>query len=546
MRSMGCLVPEDFALDQLKNDAERRVVRELVEQLTDDWLVMPDVALTGQRDRQIDVVLAHPREGIAIVEVKGHHPKIRDGQWCSDGRPMDPQPFDQARDNTYALRDLLRRTHPDLTRVDVEYAVAFPNVGAISGALPTGVHPTQVLTGTTLDDAREAIELLMTHRRWNHPISSDAFAAIVATLRPDADFSVDVDAQARRSRMRLERICGQHVRVLERLDANRRVVVTGSAGTGKTRLVVAWAIRALNRGERVLVACYNDPLGDALADRLPDNDRLRVGSFFQIARDLDGMPPIDEPSDADADFWDLTVVGHLQRNWSHVTEHFDTVIIDEAQDLSPAWLAQLTQLLDPDGPRRVLMVADESQHVYDRGFTLPASDDGWVRCELVSNCRNTFEIAQLVRRHLHGAPPPAGGPEGFGVRWLAADDLETAIACVGAEVDRLDDDGVDASRVLFGTFTSMVRDVVRERLAMVSWEGGSPHAIVCENVHRIKGLEYDHVVLIAMPDHKVKDHLLYVGCSRAISSLTIIGPASVAQRLGLTPSDPVSTGASPG
>ena len=41
----------------LANDEERIVVQALCDRLTDGWLVIPDVGLTGQRDRQMDIVV---------------------------------------------------------------------------------------------------------------------------------------------------------------------------------------------------------------------------------------------------------------------------------------------------------------------------------------------------------------------------------------------------------------------------------------------------------------------------------------------------------
>jgi DNA helicase IV len=66
----------------------------------------------------------------------------------------------------------------------------------------------------------------------------------------------------------------------------------------------------------------------------------------------------------------------------------------------------------------------------------------------------------------------------------------------------------------------------------VRWEDRGPTQVACENVHRIKGLEAD-CVLLASPTADVKDALLYVGISRAISQLTLIGPEALAARVGL-------------
>ncbi|MEJ7801494.1 MAG: hypothetical protein WKF60_13305, partial [Ilumatobacter sp.] len=71
-----------------------------------------------------------------------------------------------------------------------------------------------------------------------------------------------------------------------------------------------------------------------------------------IYRETGAPPPIDVPEDADHEWWNTQAVAHLHRYWHLITDRFDTIVVDEGQDFSPAWLAFLDQLLDPEGPRR--------------------------------------------------------------------------------------------------------------------------------------------------------------------------------------------------
>ena len=457
---MGRLIPDDFPMATLANDEERLVVRALVDQLSDDWLVIPDVGMgDSHRDRQTDIVIAHHRDGVAVVEVKGHRVSIDQGVWKAHGSPMSPQPLAQAKDNAYSLRNRLRTTHPSLSRLEVAWAVALPNTSSITGRLPIEVDRRQVLTCDRLERARDAIDELMAYRLAQPP-GQVGIERLVTLLRPDVQFAWDPEARARLARARLDAICAEHVSVLARLDLNRKVCVTGGAGSGKTRLAAEWVRRALDRGERVLFCCYNDPLGGEMADRLPEDERLEAGAYFRIAMQLTGMPTLEVPDDADRDWWDQVAVGHLQRHWPEIAQRFDTIVVDEAQDFSPAWLAQLQQLLDPAGPRRFLMVADEAQGVYSRGFTLPSPDDGWARCELVTNCRNTFGIASLLSARLGGPAAPEGAaPEVLGIGFAEANDLDTLSELVIAEADRIvDHEGHAPARVLVATFSSAVLD----------------------------------------------------------------------------------------
>jgi hypothetical protein len=508
------------------------VVQALCDRLPDSWLVIPAVGLSEDRDYEIDVVVAHERDGVAVIEVKGHRPRIRDGLWYSGSDLMNPQPLDQARTNAYALRRRLRQVHPTLTRIDIEYAVAFPNVAALSGDLPTDADRSQVLTSPDLDDCLDAVDRLVTRRFANRALGAVGLQAVVDLLRPSCEFRWEPETRSRLARRRLDDICEQQVRALESLDVNRRVCVTGAAGTGKTRLALAWARRALARGERVLLTCFNVPLGETFVSKLGPGDGLRAGAFHPLALTLDGMPSLEIPENADRGWWDTVEIGHLVTNWHSVTERFDTIIIDETQDFSPTWIDLLTRLLDPDGPRRTLVLADRSQDLFERGFTIPSPNDGWTLCELTSNCRNTFAIASMLRRHFNGAIAPVGGPDSEDVRFVAADGDDAIVDAVGESLDRLEDRDHAAPTVLVVTFSSRVRDRLREDLGFGPWENRGPLDIVCENVHRVKGLEFDHVIAV-IHEPGTRDELLGVAASRAVMSLTIIGSAEIADRFGL-------------
>lgn len=529
---MAVLVPADFPMTELANDAERRVVEALRDGLSDSWFVLPDVAFRSDRDHQLDVVLLHEGFGIIDVEVKGHHMSVRDGLWCDRGGPLHPQPPAQARANAYALRELLRAIDGVSPHQQVDWAVALPNTTELSGHLPPEVRREQLILGPDLEDPEEALEALVFSSSFNRRLGEGVVEQIVATLRPDCEFSWDPNARAASARERLDLRGAEQVKALETLDANRRVVVSGAAGTGKTRLAVAWTRRAYSRGERVWLTCYNEPLAAHLTGLLPNDEAIKIGAFLTSALALPGMRRLDVPDGADNEWWSTAAVGHLHRHWPEVEVRFDTIVVDEAQDLSPAWLAQLAALLDPDGPRRMLLLVDEAQSLYRRGFTAPSPDDGWVHASLVNNCRNALEIARLLRRRLNGAPAPLGAPNALGLVWREATDLDEIVAAVGAELERLRAEDRDPDGIAVITTSSRSRDQLRGSLALRAWDAPGP-AVACETVHRAKGLEVDTVVLVAdRPD--VDDALLYVGVARAVAELVVIGPRAVADRLGMS------------
>jgi thymidine kinase len=532
---MGILIPEDFDLRSLKNDAERSVVARFRDELTDGWLLIPSLKMRDHRDYEIDLVVMHRDVGIFIVEVKGHKMWIEQGLWRDDRGLLDPQPLKQAQDNSYKLRDFIRDRDPNRFRhLIINYAVALPNTSGIRGDLPVGLTRDQILTAQDLDDVPDALARLRTHQI-QVSLTNDDIDAVIRTLAPNVDFDLDPAAAAKRARQKLEKLCAAQVRALERLDANRRVVVTGGAGTGKTRLALAWARRANVRGERVLLTCFNEPLADQIKSYMYEDENLVTGSFLKLAMELCGLSENFDLSELSAsetkDYWDIQVVGNLHREWPNIEDRFDTIIVDEAQDFSPAWIAQLESLLDPDGPRRIMLVGDSGQDVFDRGFHSPRAEDGWTVCELVNNSRNSIQIAQILRRVLMGAPSPMAGPESIGIEFLdtAVHPIVDAVRDVLTGKSPQGVTPVGTTAVITGNQT--LRDQLRRELGLGSWEERA-EKIVCESPRRLKGTEFDTVILVD-GGGDFDQQKLYVAVSRAISQLVVIGPTSLGERLGL-------------
>ena len=67
---------------------------------------------------------------------------------------------------------------------------------------------------------------------------------------------------------------------------------------------------------------------------------------------------------------------------------------------------------------------------------------------------------------------------------------------------------------------------------LTRWEQRSEDAVLCETVHRTKGLEKMAVILVDQSEEP-NEVLLYVGASRAVASLTVVGSMAVGEALAL-------------
>jgi len=249
---------------------------------------------------------------------------------------------------------------------------------------------------------------------------------------------------------------------------------------------------------------------------------------------LEGLPDLEVPDGAGNEWWNSAPFTHVLDNIEDVVVRFDTIVVDEVQDFAPRWLEVLECLLYDEGPGRILMVTDPDQGVYDRGYQLPSAGPDLVRAELTMNCRNTHQIANLLRQ-LGGAPAASGAPEGEPVILARCSSSDDAVDEVGLLLeDLVVSSQIDPANILVVTGHTALRDRIRSEspggFACAAWEDRHGGDIVCETIHRMKGLERDAVILVT-EDDALDDHLLYVGMSRAISRLVVVGPLTLIDRL---------------
>ena len=537
---MAQFIPFDYDINRIKNSSELRVVEYLRDGLSDSWFLIPNLDISKEnRPYEIDVLLLHKEYGLVALEVKGGPIEVRQGQWSRRGVVFEVSPPKQAQNAAYALRKELRESDDVLRHLHVSHGIVLPDVVSMSNSDLIEIDRKQILLRDDIEECKYPILDLAVYSTSAQALTDAQVQAIVDKVRPDVEFEWDPQSQARNARVSLDRIMREQTRALATIDQNSKVYVQGSAGTGKTKLALQWARRALKRGERTLITCFNIPLGQYIASRFSDSDHITAGYFESVIEQLHGLPPLPEkPTDPSQleNYYGLTLPRHVLQNIDSVSDRFDTVIVDEVQDFHAMWVHVLIALLDPQGPQRFLSVGDERQNLHRREGVQTVVSFSPTRAELLTNCRNSQAIGQFLRG-MGGAEVALSSPEGE-IFSIAAETLPDAIDAVVAEVTTMLNDEVwDPDRILVATIGQ------DERQAMMSASSGSalfaPYgaetegAVTCETVHRAKGLEFDAVILVTTrPD--VREQLLYVGASRATTRLVVIAPGNLLDRLGLS------------
>jgi hypothetical protein len=494
-----------------RSPAERRVL-DWLSRLDDKWAVVHSLGVLNhpfKRWAEVDALIVGP-PGLIVLEVKGGRVARRDGMWeftdATDHVTREREgPFDQAGGAHGAVRRFLLDMHALRHDQCSGYGVALPDV-TFRG------RSADVIEDVLLDasSAWTAPDRVLTRwcRYWagrtGASVGLDAADVdrVVDTLRPDLDLRPSLSLLATQVDGELTRVTQEQERVLAAATDNPRLVVAGRAGTGKTMLAVAEAVRLAHEGKRVLLTCGSRPLARRLAEAVADADGVVVKPYIRGS-----SPPVG------------TDVGG-----------FDAVVIDEAQDLGQAWRLLLDSCLvggSEEGTWRLFL--DPAQDlVGDTEEPISVAPSTAHSTRLTLNCRNTRQIAviasMLTRTELD-AEAPVLGPDVEKHWWSSQDEHDEILA---GEVRRLAT-SLPADQIAVLTRHPMSDDR-RARLQRSS--GTRLHtltydrrdSVIVATAEDFKGLEAVAVVVAdidSLVEAADRRHC-YVACTRPRTSLTLL------------------------
>lgn len=526
------------------------------------------------RDGEIDVLIVHPEQGILVIEVKdGPVERDRFGRWFAGNRELPESPFRQAETGKWAVRDKLC-AHPAWTGAPLRmlHAVAFPDVARSdlppgTGALGLDAPLDLVIDRTdlvTTDSAARALQRVFDCWQGDgmrkHMLTSEELRLIADVLEPEVAFRRLLRDELDEGEREILAPTRHQLDLLRMLAGHRRASIAGAAGTGKTLVAIEKTRQLLDAGFRVLFVCFNSPLSAAVA-REPalvpaiGKDRLTVSTFHELCRRLGAeagiLPPTPEPPGQD--WFDRTLPDALAHVTGVAGPRWNALVIDEGQDLDPEWLLSLDLLLANPGEDVLYCFHDPAQALYRPDLTAQLDLEAY---SLPHNCRNPRPIHELAYRFYDGPEPPEpireGGRE---PEIVAAEPGQPTLDAVRDVLHRLvHRERVERRRIAVLTGVALEHSVLwrqhRFKGDLELWSGHvdragrslglpadriptqPPNTILCDTIHRFKGLEADVVILAELrPDDPHLPILLYVGASRARHHLVVVAPPELARRL---------------
>jgi superfamily I DNA/RNA helicase len=358
----------------------------------------------------------------------------------------------------------------------------------------------------------------------------EQIAEIKNCLSPDVQIRAVLRDQVRVINSELAALTNTQINAMRFLRSQRRTILIGAAGTGKTVLAMARAQELARRGFRTLLVCFNRPLGERIKSDLAHQELITAGSFHSVCKELCERHAELPPGPINQMWWDEDLPAMFAEAVHDGDHKFDAIVVDEAQDFLNDWWSYLELAFNDTGNEIFCVFADSNQNIYQPGWVPPIDTDPF---ELDINCRNTVEIALRTNCLL------SFEQETLGIHGLSpvfkevSTDRQIEKALKASLMKLIDEEKLDPKQIVI--LVSRRDDVNRlrgtelEGFKLGDWQGSS---VLVETIHRFKGLEADAVILILDDGAEVDlQRLAYVGMSRARAILHVIGSQRVQEVL---------------
>lgn len=505
---------------------------ESLKKLPDDWYVFHSVKWSEKRNfgnvtwGEADFVIFNALYGILVLEVKSGIISCKDGVFrqkrLDNGKEFNITPFEQADRSKYKIiGELKKKNIADSCFVDK--AVWFPSVDDDFDDvdLPLNYKKELILTARDLDSPVESLTRVFEYYNAQKftDLYNDDIDKVFQILIPQFDLVPKIGVERDELEYQLDQLTEEQKRILDFIGEEDDVVITGTAGTGKTFVALERARRLARDNKKVLYLCYNRQLRDYLYDNNeePNIAFLNIHQFLYLKGLLSSLNEEEISIAGEIDFSD---------------SDYNYLIIDEAQDFGNEVLKELVDAAKRQNIK-ITLFYDKNQLVIKNKLPEIISDFD-CKMTLRNNCRNTIKIIETLSNSIKMLPNPSHlSAQGTMPNLYYADSSEKIIAGIEKIIDQYVSDGYSLEDITILTVGSLEKSILVGKNNVgkyaISDERGKD-VILFTTVRKFKGLESDCVVIIDYDLDRIDDEeyarLFYVASSRARQKLDIFTEAN--------------------
>ena len=365
-----------------------------------DWTIFTRPEFKGrwgsnQSKKTPDLVLAHPKKGIMIFEVKNwnisnffseetetKYGKVLDIFQKNDkGRSGNKNPVLQAETYLWRMRDNVHEILEEIyenqnKRFLIRCGVYFHNPYSTDQArnfvkYNKFVNPDRCsVFAKDLLDSDSSLEQIM-------PLINNKFK-----INTDRDWlqsfknwiSPPLHRQEKQFRLSINDLDNNQKNfVLSKPNVVQKL--SGVAGSGKTTIAALRASLSANENKKVLVLCYNITIKNFIKDEVERTiyiekeriDFFHFHDFCKVYRENNNIiypNSLDEEENDDKSVEEI--IEHKIKNLDK-SINYDVIIIDEGQDFKKNWYDLIRNFLNIDG--EILIAIDQKQNIYRRKET---------------------------------------------------------------------------------------------------------------------------------------------------------------------------------
>lgn len=555
---MAHMYPKIFPSDSTSS-GERKVFEFFKKYAPNDWYVLHSFRIPQHKTvvfGEADFVVIAPNIGVVVLEIKSGGVGFDGTNWLFTNRygeitEKQRGPFEQAYDAMFEIERIITEKLGDRygrTHVQYNYAVIFTDEASFPVKLMTEDESWRLLQRNDKNDFCEFIRyisktsresILKLGKKPAPPIDLSTAEKIANCLRPTVECITPLKSYIEESERDILSLTEEQIDCLDDIEENKRMIVFGGAGTGKTLLALEDANFSASQNKKVGFFCFNKNLASFLRLNVQD-ENIEICSFHAFMQRLCGNP--NEPellNNAEKYFNEILPELTLLTLFEN-PKKYDKLIIDEFQDLcTENYLKIFNELLVGGlGDGEFTFYGDfarQAIYINKPELTLLDSYAIYFRKRLSVNCRNTKNIGnELIKITGYEDKKYLLKVVGEPVDYVTYKDKQEQSNKLIEVISSLRKKGIKSGSILILSPRKRKESVVEfadSEKNIIGNYGDDPytyHALF-STIQSYKGLESEIVLLVDIENY-ANQNLMYIGMSRARSKLIIFESRAASQQ----------------